>query len=328
LLKGELDPGLRSLLEDPDSVQRHLGGNRLRPAFGALLSLVRLNEPEALIRALTRLVSNSAQAHEVAQELIEFMLADTARLAVVDPLRKMLTDCSEGRPLAQTLADMTGTQLACGDAMSCLLDELAGLAVDPALNVALRDLTLEDEEGRKAFSLLVARLMNSSAQAGFDVVQAQQLLRTAFEQRLPEQSLLRLDRLIGIMGDLFADDRRRATWLAVVTCTERHDTQRAVAGAAYDLVMGDELDVASWVGSAQDLLSDTEQVEVIKALHGLASTLAQRDDLRLPINAAVEPFLTVSVLRVLLNTLRSAAVQTVLEQWLGLLDEEMQCEPS
>lgn len=328
LFKGELAPGLRQLLEDPESVQEHLGGNRLRPALGALLTLVRSTQPEPLLRVLARLVGDASSSDQTTASIIEFMLADAGRLAVVDPLRKMLTDCGEGRPLAQTLADMSGTELACGEALSCLLDELSGLARDPALNQALSELTLEGEEGRKAFSLLVARLMSSSAQAGFDVAQAQDLLRTAFGQRLPEDSLLRLDRLIQVMGDVFADDRRRANWLAVVTCTERHDTQRAVAGTAYDLLIGNELDVPELVDSLQGLLTNQERSDVMRVVHDLTLTLAQRDDLRLPLNAAIEPFLTVSVLRVLLNTLRSSAVQSVFEQWLGLLDEEMQCEPS
>jgi len=328
LFKGELAPGLRRLLEDPESVQEHLGGNRLRPALGALLTLVRSTQPQPLLRILTRVVGDAQSSDQTTASVIEFMLADPARLAVVDPLRKMLTDCGEGRPLAQTVADMSGTKLACGEALACLLDELSGLAMDPALDQALSELTLEGEEGRKAFSLLVARLMNSSAQAGFDVAQAQELLRTAFGQRLPEDSLLRLDRLIQIMGDVFAEERRRTNWLAVVTCTERHDTQRAVAGTAYDLLIGDELDVPALVSSLQGLLTDEERRDVMVVVHDLANSLAERDDLRLPLNAAVEPFLTVSVLRVLLNTLQSSSVQTVFEQWLGLLDEEMQCEPS
>jgi len=326
LLEGRLDDELRVLLREPAQVEPHLGGDRLRPAARAILNLLKLHPVQTLGEPVQGLIRSAVQNPSTDDGLLAFMLASDARLAVVNPLRKMLTDCGEGRPLAQAIADASGYQMSCGSTLACLLDEFAGLAADPQIEQALQGLTLEGEEGRKAFGLLVAQIMSASAQPAFDVAQAQSLLRNVFADRLPRESLERLDRLMTIIDEHFADEGRRATWLTVVTCTDRHDSQFAVAGLFYDLVIGAELDLAELLNRDDQETSDSAQW--IDPLHALAQTVSQRADLRLPLNAAVEPLLTTSMMRVLLTTLRSPDLRLALEAWLELLDQGPQCEPA
>ncbi len=326
LLEGRLDDELRVLLDQPEQVEPHIGGDRLRPAARAILELLQLHPPQTLADPLQVWIRSAVRDESVDHGLLGFMLASDDRLAVVIPVRKMLTDCGEGRPLAQAIADATGYQMTCGSTLACLLNEFAGLAGDPQIEQALQGLTLEGEEGRKAFGLLVAQIMRASAQPAFDVAQAQELLRNVFRDRLPQSSLERLDRLMTIIGEHFADEGRRATWLQVVTCTDRHDPQFAVAGLFYDLVLGTELDLAQLLDSDEHEASSPARW--INPLHALAQTVTRRSDLRLPLNAAVEPFLTPSMMRVALSTLSAPDLRVVVEAWFELLDQGPQCEPA
>ena len=326
LLAGIIDPELRLLLADSEEVEPYVGGDRLRPAARAVLGLLQLHPPRHLAEPAQALIRSSLEPPEDGDGLLGFMLSSSARLAVVNPLRKMLTDCGEGRPLAQAISDATGYQMSCGSTLACLLDEFAGLAGDPQIEQALQSLTLEGEEGRKAFGLLVAQIMRASSQPAFDVAQAQELLRRVFADRLPQASLERLDRLMTIIGQHFADEDRRSTWRKVVTCTDRHDPQFSVAGLFYDVVLGTELDLTQLLDSDdQDQASPALWID---PLHALAETIAQRPDLRLPLNAAVEPFLTVSMMRVVLTTLRSPDLRLAVEAWFDLIEKGPQCEPA
>jgi hypothetical protein len=326
LVRGEISEELGSLLGAPDQVTPYLGGNRLRPALGSLLSLVRQRQPTELLGLVDTISGDLAGNQSIVSTLIDFLLASEQRLAVVHPLRRMLIDCGEGRPLARVLADLSAARLSCGIAGSCLLRELAGLAEDPALTEALSVISLEGEEGRKAFGLLVAQLMRSSAQRGFDAEQARALLRQTFVDTLPADSLQRLDRIVGLLGELFADEERRSNWHEVVTCTERHDRVRAVSGMVYDLLIASELDIASLVGRLRQQLADLDVDAIFVDLHGMASILAQDDGLRLPLNALAEPLLTVPVARLLLQTAADLVARGLVGEWSRLATDGLRCD--
>ena len=149
LLTGRIDPELAALMEDPQEVEPFLGGDRLRPAFRAALALVDLHPASENRSIRSSSGCGSRWIRALWGELATFLVSDRERLAVVNPVRKMLSDCGEGRPLAQAIADATGYQMSCGSTLVCLAEQPGELAADPALSEALSSLTLEGEEGRK-----------------------------------------------------------------------------------------------------------------------------------------------------------------------------------
>ena len=98
-----------------------------------------------------------------------------------------------------------------------------------------------------------------------------------------------------------------------------------MAGLFYDLVIGTDLDLSELLDSDDQGASNAAQW--IDPLHAIAQTLSQRADLRLPLNAAVEPLLTTSMMRVLLTTLRSPDLRMAVEAWFELFDRGSACEP-
>ena len=324
LLTGRIDPELAALMEDPQEVEPFLGGDRLRPAFRAALALVDLHPASELIDPILEWLQGEPLDTSALGELATFLVSDRERLAVVNPVRKMLSDCGEGRPLAQAIADATGYQMSCGSTLVCLAEQLGELAADPALSEALSSLTLEGEEGRKAFGVLVAQIMNASAQPAFDVAQTQGQLRQLFEERLPESSLARLDRILSVVDEHFSDPQRRATWRQVVTCTERHDPTYAVSGLVYDVVIREELELASLLPANS---SDASALVTLnQPLHRVAQSLAEEDGMRLALNAAVEPILTGSVMKLLVETLDAPELSAALDAWLAWFRQEGPCE--
>ncbi len=326
LLRGEISAELAILLGEPDLVEPYLGGNRFRAGLGSIIRVIQHRRPAELLNLIDAMTGDLDRAQNTLTSLLQFFLDSPARMAVVNPVRRMLTDCGEGRALVQVIADFSGTRLACGTAALCLARELGGLAEDPALTGALSNLELDGEEGRQAFGLLIARVLRASAQPDFDMDQARELLNRVFGENLAPDSLARLDRLIGLLGELFADASRRASWYEVVTCTERHDDARVVSGMTYDLLIAAELDVPDFVTRFRQQF-DTIDGEVLMAdLHGIASLLAAEEKFRLPLNAMVEPLLTVPVARLLLDNVRELLTRGLIQEWSNLATEGLRCD--
>jgi hypothetical protein len=327
LHRGEVSAELGALLGDVPAVNGHIGGNRLRPALGAALELLRESPPRFLFSFAKALVSEFEENSALALEFIDFLNASDERLAFVNPLRGLLTDCAEGRPLSLFLADLSGARLSCGLAGECLLRDLSALAEDPALSVALAQMGFEGQEGRQAFKLLVDRLMSATAQPGFDVDQWRLLLRQSFAEVLPESSLVRVDALLSTLDELFAPDQRRAHWFEVVACAKRHDSQRALPGLTYDLLITGVLDLPELVGQARGLFEAADSQAIFAELEELSLRLATSDSLRRPLNDLLEPLLTAPVARLMLQSSRQLIERGLITEWLALADEGFSCEP-
>jgi hypothetical protein len=327
LQRGEVSAELAALLGDVPAVSEHIGGNRLRPAMGAALELLRQSPPNALFSFAKVLVVEFEESAAIALEFIDFLSATDERLAVVNPLRGLLTDCGEGRPLSLLLADLSSARLSCGLAAECLLRDLSDLAVDPALSNTLAQMGFEGEEGRKAFKLLVGRLMNATAQPGFDVDQWRVLLRQSFGERLPESSLLLVDALLATIGELFLPEPTRANWFKVVACFERHDLQRALPGLTYDLLIAGALDFGGLIDQARGRFEAADSQAIFAELHDLSLRLAGADSLRRPLNGLLEPILTAPVARLMLQSSRQLIERGLISEWLELADQGLSCEP-